>query len=158
MLFRSDDNGRMRDDEGEGADWEDHESTPAAPQESWLNTWWSQQQWWQWDRDRDDSWSRHQWRQPNETPSLKYGVSSQASAEADKFLPDFVVAWMLLQRSKLDGAERATIISSLKNEFTTSRVTEVSTGLKMISNAETNLEDQPCSLMIMMTYYFMTKN
>jgi hypothetical protein len=119
-----DDNGRMRDDEGEGADWEDHESTPAAPQESWQNTWWSQQQWWQWDRDRDDSWSRHQWRQPNETPSLKYGVSSQASAEADKFLPDFVVAWMLLQRSNLDGAERATIISSLKNEFTTSRVTE----------------------------------
>ena len=45
-----------------------------------------------------------------------------ASVEADKFLPDFVVAWMLLQRSGLDGTERGTIIANLKNQFTTIRV------------------------------------
>ena len=77
------------------------------------------------DRDRDDSWSRHQWRQPNETPSLKYGVSSQASAEGpDKFSARLRGSLDVAAKIKFRWAERATIISSLKNEFTTSRVTE----------------------------------
>ena len=49
----------------------------------------------------------------------KYDVSSAASSEADRFLPDFAVAWMLLQRSGLDSAERGTIIANLRNIFTT---------------------------------------
>ena len=114
-----DDNGRMRDEEEE-IDWGDHASAP-ADSTTWADPWWNNHNWW-WSS--DDRWSNHQWHQQVESPSLKYGVSSRASAEADKFLPDFVVAWMLLQRSNLDGAERATIISSLKNEFTTSKVTE----------------------------------
>ena len=52
------------------------------------------------------------------------GVSHHASVEAEEFLPDFVAAWMLLQRSGLDGSERATIIASLKNHFTTEKVKE----------------------------------
>ena len=52
----------------------------------------------------------------------KYDVSSAASSEADRFLPDFVVAWILLQRSGLDSTERGTIIASLRNIFTTDNV------------------------------------
>ena len=116
-----DDNGRMRDEEEE-ADWGDHVSVPATPWESWNDNWWSQPAWRNWHHDHQ--WHDKSWQRQDEPQSLKYGVSSRATAEADKFLPDFVVAWMLLQRSNLDGAERATIISSLKNDFSTRRVTE----------------------------------
>eukprot|EP00435_Cladocopium_sp_Y103_P020580 s4189_g5.t1 len=74
-----------------------------------------------------DSWSWRGWStpktsQPQVSSQGKYDVSVTASVEADKFLPDFVVAWMLLQRSGLDGTERGAIIANLKNQFTTTRV------------------------------------
>lgn len=37
-------------------------------------------------------------------------------------MPDFVVAWMLLQRSGLDSSERGTIVANLRNKFTTENV------------------------------------
>ena len=55
---------------------------------------------------------------------LKSQVSEAASEEASKLLPDFVVAWMLLQRSGLDSVERSVIVANLKNQFTTHRVRE----------------------------------
>ena len=51
-------------------------------------------------------------------------MSGAASEEASKFLPDFVVAWMLLQRSGLDTVERSVIVANLKNQFSTQRVKE----------------------------------
>ena len=47
-----------------------------------------------------------------------YGKQT-ASGEADRFLPDFVVAWLLLQRS---GLEKSVITANLKNQFTVERV------------------------------------
>ena len=115
-----DENGRMRDEEDQ-PDW--HGSQRSAHDDNaWHDQWWQGHRWWDWDYNRQ--WSEPAWRKPEVSSSLKYGVSSRATAEADRFLPDFVVAWMLLQRSNLDGAERATIISSLKNQFTTEKVTE----------------------------------
>ncbi|CAK9102504.1 Retrovirus-related Pol polyprotein from transposon TNT 1-94 [Durusdinium trenchii] len=64
------------------------------------------------------SWRHDQW----QNCMTKYDVSSAASSEADRFLPDFVVAWILLQRSGLDSTERGTIIASLRNIFTTDNV------------------------------------
>ena len=108
------------------------ETTDGAQQEElqWHRPqWWSNDGWW------DQPYSNHYW---NDQRSWEKGnahymtseniyqadVSDHASVEAEKFLPDFVVAWMLLQRSGLDGSERATIIASLKNHFTTEKVKE----------------------------------
>lgn len=110
-----DDNGRLHD----GMPTRHHDEADDYDDHAWTDDWWNQDQWWNWNRDRGhQSW----WTPPENPPSLKYGVSSKATIEADKFLPDFVVAWMLLQRSNLDGMERSAIISSLKNQFTTERV------------------------------------
>ncbi|CAK9048591.1 Uncharacterized protein SCF082_LOCUS27048 [Durusdinium trenchii] len=108
------------------------ETTDGAQQEElqWHRPqWWSNDGWW------DQPYSYHYW---NDQRSWEKGnahymtseniyqadVSDHASVEAEKFLPDFVVAWMLLQRSGLDGSERATIIASLRNHFTTEKVKE----------------------------------
>ena len=82
------------------------------------------------DWNNDDEWTWGSWEkwetEPRVTKEMVYQAetSDRASEEAGKFLPDFVVAWMLLQRSGLDGSEKTTIIASLKNEFTTERVKE----------------------------------
>ena len=109
-----DDDGRMR---------EEDEAPDSASHADWQ---WSQYNWWQgysgrwWDQ---SSWQ--EWQPPRAvlTSSLgKYDVSDAASQEADRFLPDFVVAWMLLQRSGLDHNERGTIVANLRNKFTTDNV------------------------------------
>ena len=120
-----DPSGRLREDEdddgndGAASHHEDAWSQWYQDHDWYRNSWWdSSAQWWNW----------QQWPQdrPQHQPSSagKYDVSLAASDEADKFLPDFVVAWMLLQRSGLDGTERGAIIANLKNQFTTSRVKE----------------------------------
>lgn len=122
-----DDYGRLQEDEpSEAVDHEEQQS-------EWQDPWWQHQGWWSWHDHQDhNSWNWGQWRDDREwrqqtadkNTSMRYDVSARASEEADKFLPDFVVAWMLLQRSGLDGAERATIVASLKNQFSTSRIKE----------------------------------
>ena len=47
----------------------------------------------------------------------------EATIQAEHFLPDFVIAWMLLQRSGLDQHEKGAVIANLKNEFTTKKKT-----------------------------------
>ena len=83
----------------------------------WPGSWWSDHwshsgSWWSSDRSKED-WSRQSWE-----------VSTSASQEAERFLPDFVVAWMLLQRSGLEVTDRSVIVANLKNQFTTARVKE----------------------------------
>lgn len=120
-----DPSGRLREDEdddgndGAASHHEDAWSQWYQDHDWHRNSWWdSSNQWWNW----------QPWPQDRQQPQLssagKYDVSLAASDEADKFLPDFVVAWMLLQRSGLDGTERGAIIANLKNQFTTSRVKE----------------------------------
>ena len=53
-----------------------------------------------------------------------WDASATASGQADKFLPDFVVAWLLLQRSGLESSEKAVIVANLRNRFTTEKVKE----------------------------------
>ncbi|CAE7764432.1 unnamed protein product [Symbiodinium pilosum] len=43
---------------------------------------------------------------------------------AERFLPDFVVAWLLLQRSGLDATERSVLVANLKNDFSVHKVKE----------------------------------
>ena len=64
-------------------------------------------------------------------PSSKAGkswatwdASEAASAQAERFLPDFVIAWMLLQRSGLDASEKSVIVATLKNNVSISKVKE----------------------------------
>ena len=45
--------------------------------------------------------------------------------QAEHFLPDFVIAWMLLQRSGLHQHKKGALIANLKNEFTTDKVKAV---------------------------------
>ena len=46
------------------------------------------------------------------------------NAQAERFLPDFVVAWLLLQRSGLDATERSVLVANLKNDFSVHKVKE----------------------------------
>ena len=109
-----DENGRLRDS-NEDEETAEHDS----------QNWWTQSSWWGYRSGwRDyDRWEDHGWWPPITKENLNHAeVSVQASEEAERFLPDFVVAWMLLQRSGLDGSERATIVASLRNDFSTDRV------------------------------------
>lgn len=106
-----DDHGRLPEDDG--GEEPEQEEWPWQNHDGWWGHSWSQGGW------RDDDW--RQW-YPQSTYSQKYDVSEPASQAADKFLPDFVVAWMLLQRSGLDHTERGTIIANLRNRFTTDNV------------------------------------
>lgn len=118
-----DPSGRLREDDDEDGNDEvnshqDEVRSQWNQDHDWYrNSWWeSSNQWWDW----------HPWPQNSDyhrtSSAGKYDVSLAASDEADKFLPDFVVAWMLLQRSGLDGTERGAIIANLKNQFSTLRV------------------------------------
>ena len=108
-------------DEGE----EDHDGEADAWVEPGDHYWRGRNAWSSWSRSwHDNHWDWYEGTS-TEAPSSrqsKYDVSEAASQEADKFLPDFVVAWMLLQRSGLDSTERGAIIANLKNQFTTEHV------------------------------------
>ena len=105
-LAEGDDTNDDLEDDGQNDQWE-----------NWSQ--WSRHTWRAW-----DNWGQYSW-QPHASSaktSLDVDVSTAASLEADKFLPDFVVAWMLLQRSGLDVSERGAIIANLRNQFTTDHV------------------------------------
>ena len=127
-----DESGRMRDETEDEQD-DDPQHGDGVPSQDWTSGWWQHPEeshswytgWW----NQYDDWRSHSdwqewraWPTPTSTSTPHYDVSSKASHEADRFLPDFVVAWMLLQRSGLDSSEKASIIASLKNRFTTDRV------------------------------------
>ena len=122
-----DPSGRLREDEDEGEDGND--GSVSHQEDAWSqwnqdrdwygdHGWNTSGQWWNW-----QPWPQERCQSVSQSAG-KYDVSLAASDEADKFLPDFVVAWMLLQRSGLDGTERGAIIANLKNQFTTTRVQE----------------------------------
>ncbi|CAE7378109.1 unnamed protein product, partial [Symbiodinium sp. CCMP2456] len=43
-----------------------------------------------------------------------WDASATASAQAERFLPDFVIAWLLLQRSGLDTTEKSVIVANFQ--------------------------------------------
>ena len=105
------------------------EDDDQAEDETWSQHDWHQWGWW--------NHGQHDWRQDRWTSrsgsthgSMEMGSwaadhSDEAVAEASQFLPDFVLAWMLLQRSGLDHQEKGSLIANLKNEFTMARVKEI---------------------------------
>ncbi|CAE7205041.1 DHX9 [Symbiodinium natans] len=82
---------------------------------------WGQWQWghWNW-QTWDKAWA---WNKSDHSHQT-WDASASASGQADKFLPDFVVAWLLLQRSGLDSTEKSVIVANLQNKFTTEKVKE----------------------------------
>ena len=108
--------------------WELRESGPfredgRLDEEDDDDTWQRQSQATSWENwwDHQRSWEDGDWKSWGDSWNA-YNVSSEASNEADKFLPDFVIAWMLLQRSGLDVSERGAIVANLKNKFTSEQV------------------------------------
>ena len=90
---------------------------------SWSQGWWSRQSesWgWGYGNDRQYTW----WPSKENMSHQTWDASEDASAQAEKFLPDFVIAWLLLQRSGLDSTEKSAIVANLKNSFVTSKVKE----------------------------------
>lgn len=81
-----DEHGRLQDSD------EEEEANAEETHDPWTNEWWSQEGWWHYDQG---------WQESSKAWGTKYDVSNEATEEADRFLPDFVVAWMLLQRSGL---------------------------------------------------------
>lgn len=118
-------NGLLReDDEEEGQEGIDHQASEHEDGGEWTEPWWQSRDWWSsWQWQEPTGYGRY-WSRDTQDHQWNYDVSAKATAEADRFLPDFVVAWMLLQRSGLDGTEKAAIIANLKNQFTTERVKE----------------------------------
>ena len=98
------DNGLMREEADVAGDyWGD---------EAWGDYGWKESGWqgsWSWKGSQAESYS---W---NDT-------GDHAAQQAQGFLPDFVVAWMLLQRSGLDLQEKSAIIANLKNDFSLQKV------------------------------------
>ena len=108
-----------------------HEEEEVGPetQEAWQSSWWSNWKWspqaWS-DGYAAEAWS--DWRQKETMSQRTWGVSEAASEQAEKFLPDFVIAWLLLQRSGLDATEKSVIVANLKNQF---RIEKVKEALKL---------------------------
>ena len=92
---------------------------------SWSQGWWpSYSDTWSWgyNEGRRNSWSS--WNSKESLSKLTWDASDTASAQAEKFLPDFVIAWLLLQRSGLDSTEKSVITANLKNNFVSDKVKE----------------------------------
>ena len=109
------DDGRLDEDDEEEAEHAEEHDDPWDRQSRWSQN----SSWGAW-----GNWQHYNW-QGSGTDSFESHLqeaSTAASLEADKFLPDFVVAWMLLQRSGLDVSERGAIIANLRNKFTTDNV------------------------------------
>ena len=92
----------------------------------WYNGWWSNWDWrgsgWQGSAYQNSSHST--WEQKESLSRQTWDVSQAASDQAERFLPDFVIAWLLLQWSGLDATEKSVIVANLKNQFRTDRVKE----------------------------------
>ena len=113
------------------------EEPPEWPEDDWEIHSWNTDQW--------HGWRRSWWNsRPTQSWDWEYGshpegywgagtshyggshaswdASTAASAQADRFLPDFVIAWLLLQRSGLDASERSVLVANLKNDFSVQKV------------------------------------
>ena len=110
--------------EDEGAPSEEV-NTPEADEE-WYDEWWQSWPWYSssWESSSGYNESGYSWQQKETLSQKTWDVSEAASAQAERFLPDFVIAWLLLQRSGLDSTERSVIVANLKNQFRTDRVKE----------------------------------
>lgn len=115
---RSTTSGPFRDDGRLDEDEQDLDEQASEHHDAWSSSGWRD-----WNGWHDWQWN---WHSPpsygSQADGPAYDVSSAASCEAEKFLPDFVVAWMLLQRSGLDISERGAIIANLRNKFSTENV------------------------------------
>ena len=91
---------------------------------AWYGSWWNPGSWndWSWDNSSRYEDSYNHWSYQRGTSQASWDVSETASAQAEKFLPDFVIAWLLLQRSGLEATERSVIVANLKNDFTIEKV------------------------------------
>ena len=99
---------------------EDDEDAGAESQSTAQEPWWRASTWdsWHWDSwyyEYDpSSWSS--WSRDKTSSWATWDASEAASEQAERFLPDFVVAWLLLQRSGLDSTEKSVIVANLKNQ------------------------------------------
>ena len=91
---------------------------------SWWTSWWQPNASWSWERSSHYSGGHYSAVGPGDGSHASWDASEAASSQAEKFLPDFVIAWLLLQRSGLDATEKAVIVANLKNQFSTARVKE----------------------------------
>ncbi|CAE7365343.1 unnamed protein product, partial [Symbiodinium sp. CCMP2456] len=113
-----------------GAEIENVHEAEEAPEGSEDNTdWWDQG--WQggWDSWGQEPYSSSYgwWKgRPGGSAAswATWDASATASAQAERFLPDFVIAWLLLQRSGLDTTEKSVIVANLRNNFSTQKVKE----------------------------------
>ncbi|CAE7554899.1 unnamed protein product, partial [Symbiodinium sp. CCMP2456] len=113
-------------DEGDG-DGAESAGPPEGSRasEDWHNQWWSSE-WrpWSWDQQSGSGGPWGYGSQAGAQSRMSWDASEAASAQADKFLPDFVIAWLLLQRSGLDATEKSVIVANLRNNFTMTKVKE----------------------------------
>eukprot|EP00439_Symbiodinium_sp_Y106_P045404 s1180_g5.t1 len=125
---RSDEGHRQREEDiydDHGRLIEEEEANQGLDQATWAEDAWMDHgynRWWQ------GGWSdaSHQrWERGEESAGRWSDVKDEATHQAERFLPDFVIAWMLLQRSGLDQNEKGALIANLKNEFTMEKVKAV---------------------------------
>ena len=95
-------------------------------EDEWGDTWWQEDNWsWHgWNSQATYGPTDDSWKQKESMSQRTWDVSEAASKEAESFLPDFVIAWLLLQRSGLDATDKSVIVANLKNQFRTDRVKE----------------------------------
>ena len=107
-----DERGRMVEEEEEESSQVPEEGDVPWWQSHGYNSWWHNAwgsdhgSWWSSSKEQGGHWSEYQ---------------DEATIQAEHFLPDFVIAWMLLQCSGLDQHEKGALIANLKNEFTQRR-------------------------------------
>ena len=119
--------GEFNHEEAPAGDIETNEDAEDEEEDGqWTDHWWSSWSWqpysWGVYSNQDSGWDA--WRQKETLSQKTWEVSESASSQAEKFLPDFVIAWLLLQRSGLDATEKSVIVANLKNQFRTDRVKE----------------------------------
>ena len=111
------------ENESQTASTEHREGSRAS--EEWWDQWWSSP-WSNWDwsgsSSHDGYWASHS--HSGHESRASWDASDAASAQAERFLPDFVIAWLLLQRSGLDATEKSVIVANLRNNFTITKVKE----------------------------------
>ena len=105
-------------EEAEPHEWD--EQWERSSTQSWFGRRWYSGSWDQWGWGQYGSHSS--WGYPSGGSHKSWDASEAASAQAEKFLPDFVIAWLLLQRSGLDATEKSVIVANLKNDFSTVKV------------------------------------
>ena len=120
--------GNEEQGDGESPEWadDDWDTWQDYPWGTWWSSWWSpgNQSPWNWDMESHYGESWRSGPKHRGSSHASWDASEAASAQAERFLPDFVVAWLLLQRSGLDATERSVLVANLKNNFSVHRVKE----------------------------------